>query len=118
SWDEIVRMVADAVSRAKPGQWIYGRGWHQEKWSARPAPNVEGFPTHASLDKVSPDNPVALVHASGHAAFVNGNALALCVIRRASESPAGGEILRDQNADATGLLRETAQRLIKRGAGE
>ena len=118
SWDEIVKMVADAVTRAKPGQWIYGRGWHQEKWTSRPAPNVEGFPTHASLDKVSPDNPVALVHASGHAAFVNGKAMELSGIRRPTESPAGGEILRDQNNDATGLLRETAQRLIKRGAGE
>jgi predicted amidohydrolase YtcJ len=118
SWDEIVKMVADAVTRAKPGQWIYGRGWHQEKWTSRPAPNVEGFPTHASLDKVSPNNPVALVHASGHAAFVNGKAMELSGIRRPTESPAGGEILRDQNGDATGLLRETAQRLIKRGAGE
>ena len=118
SWDEIVRMVADAVTRAKPGQWIYGRGWHQEKWSSRPAPNVEGFPTHESLDKVSPNNPVALVHASGHAAFVNGKAMELSGIRRPTESPAGGEILRDKNGDATGLLRETAARLIKRGAGE
>ena len=33
SWDKIVAMVAEAVSRAKPGQWIYGRGWHQEKWT-------------------------------------------------------------------------------------
>src|SRR5262245_31597505 len=119
SWDEIVRMVADAVSRAKPGQWIYGRGWHQEKWTSRPAPNVEGFPTHASLDKVSPNNPVALVHASGHAAFVNAKAMELSGITRTKESPAGGEILRDKNTgDATGLLRETAQRLIRRGTGE
>ena len=117
SWDKIVAMVAEAVSRAKPGEWIYGRGWHQEKWNARPSPNVEGFPTHASLDKVSPNNPVALVHASGHAAFVNGKAMELSGIRRPTESPAGGEILRDANGDATGLLRETAQRLIKRGAG-
>jgi predicted amidohydrolase YtcJ len=119
SWDEIVRMVADAVTRAKPGQWIYGRGWHQEKWTSRPNPNVEGFPTHASLDTVSPNNPVALVHASGHAAFVNAKAMELSGITRSKESPAGGEILRDKNTgDATGLLRETAQRLIKRGAGE
>jgi predicted amidohydrolase YtcJ len=87
SWDEIVRMVADAVTRAKPGQWIYGRGWHQEKWTSRPAPNVEGFPTHASLDKVSPDNPVLLVHASGHAAFVNGKAMELSGIRRPTREP-------------------------------
>src|SRR6188472_4295169 len=72
SWDKIVMMVAEAVSRAKPGEWIYGRGWHQEKWTSRPTVNVEGFPTHASLDKVSPNNPVVLVHASGHAAFANG----------------------------------------------
>src|SRR3954467_1778653 len=118
SWDDIVRMVAEAVTHAKPGQWIYGRGWHQEKWTSRPLPNVEGFPTHASLDKVSPNNPVELVHASGHAAFVNGKAMELSGIRRPTESPAGGEILRDANGDATGLLRETAQRLVKRGAGE
>jgi hypothetical protein len=118
SWDKIVAMVAEAVSRAKPGQWIYGRGWHQEKWTSRPEPNVEGFPTHLSLDKVSPNNPVALVHASGHAAFVNAKAMELSDIRRPTESPAGGEILRDKNGDATGLLRETAQRKIKRGAGE
>ena len=118
SWDEVVRMVAEAVSRAKPGQWIYGRGWHQEKWTSTPSPSVEGFPTHASLDKVSPNNPVALVHASGHAAFVNAKAMELSNIRRPTESPAGGEILRDASGDATGMLRETAQRLIKRGVGE
>jgi predicted amidohydrolase YtcJ len=117
SWDRIVAMVAEAVSRARPGEWIYGRGWHQEKWTSRPAVNVEGFPTHASLDKVSPNNPVLLVHASGHAAFANGKAMELSGIRRPTESPAGGEILRDANGDATGLLRERAQGLIKRGAG-
>lgn len=118
SWDKIIAMVAEAVSQAKPGQWIYGRGWHQEKWTSRPEPNVEGFPTHASLDSVSPNNPVVLVHASGHAAFANAKAMELSGITRSTESPAGGEILRDRNGDATGLLRERAQGLIKRGAGE
>jgi len=113
SWDDIVAMVADAVRKAGPGEWIYGRGWHQEKWTARPQPNVEGFPTHASLDKVSPDNPVVLEHASGHASFVNAKAMAASGIRRSTESPAGGDVLRDSSGDATGLLRETAQRLVK-----
>ena len=118
SWDKIVAMVAEAATRAKPGEWIYGRGWHQEKWTSKPDPNVEGFPTHASLDKVSPNNPVLLVHASGHAAFANAKAMELSGVKRSTESPAGGEILRDKNGDATGLMRERAQGLIKRGAGE
>jgi predicted amidohydrolase YtcJ len=113
SWDDIVAMVADAAKQAKPGEWIYGRGWHQEKWTSRPEPNVEGFPTHASLDKVSPDNPVVLEHASGHASFVNAQAMELSGIKRSTESPAGGDVLRDSTGDATGLLRETAQRLVK-----
>jgi len=33
SWDQIVTMVAQAVEKAKPGQWVIGRRWHQEKWS-------------------------------------------------------------------------------------
>ena len=59
----------------KPGEWIRGRGWHQEKWDAPPSPAVEGFPTHEALSRVSPANPVFLTHASGHASFVNAKAL-------------------------------------------
>ena len=69
-------MVAAAAREAKPGEWIQGRGWHQEKWTAPPQPNVEGFPLEASLSRVSPRNPVLLTHASGHAAFANAKALA------------------------------------------
>lgn len=117
SWDEIVHMVALAVEKAKPGQWIIGRGWHQEKWTSTPQPNVEGFPTHASLDKVSPNNPVILTHASGHASFANAKAMQLSNITAATANPSGGEILKDAKGQPTGLLRETASRLIRRGAG-
>ncbi len=85
TWDEIVAMVENAAKSAKPGQWIYGRGWHQEKWTAPPAPNVEGFPTEASLSKVSPNNPVLLTHASGHASFANALAMKLSGITRDHE---------------------------------
>jgi predicted amidohydrolase YtcJ len=118
TWDDIVALVGEAAKRAKPGQWIYGRGWHQEKWTTSPTPNVEGFPTHVSLSKVSPLNPVVLTHASGHASFVNAKAMDLSGITRATKNPEGGEILRDPKGEATGLLRETASRLIKRGTGE
>jgi len=117
SWDEIVHMVALAAEKAKPGEWIIGRGWHQEKWSSTPQPSVEGFPTHASLDKVSPNNPVILTHASGHASFANAKAMELSSITATTANPAGGEILKDAKGQPTGLLRETASGLIRRGAG-
>jgi hypothetical protein len=118
TWDDILAMVETAAKSAKPGQWIYGRGWHQEKWKTPPSPSVEGFPTEASLSHVSPANPVMLTHASGHASFVNALAMKLSGVSRTTKSPEGGEILTDAKGNPTGLLRETASRLIKRGAGE
>lgn len=118
SWDQVVQIVAQAVEKAKPGQWIVGRGWHQEKWTVAPRPGVEGFPTHQSLDAVSPNNPVVLGHASGHASFVNRRAMELSAITRTTPNPSGGEILKDTNGNPTGLLRETASGLVRRGAGE
>ena len=118
TWDDILAMVENAAKTAKPGQWIYGRGWHQEKWTAPPTPNVEGFPTEASLSRVSPNNPVLLTHASGHASFANALAMKLSGISATTRSPEGGEILKDAKGNPTGLLRETAARLIKPGLGE
>ncbi len=118
SWDQVVEAVAQAVAKARPGQWIVGRGWHQEKWTAVPRPQVEGFPTHASLDSVSPQNPVVLTHASGHASFVNAKAMKLSSITGNTPNPNGGEIVKDAKGNPTGLLRETASGLVRRGAGE
>jgi predicted amidohydrolase YtcJ len=112
TWDEIVALVADAARQAKPGGWILGRGWHQEKWDTPPQPSVEGNPVHASLSAASPDNPVHLTHASGHASFANARAMALAGITRSTPDPDGGEIVRDARGEATGLLRETAQGLV------
>jgi predicted amidohydrolase YtcJ len=118
TWDEIVAMVEQAAKKAKPGEWIYGRGWHQEKWTVKPSPNVEGFPTHESLSRVSPNNPVLLTHASGHASFANAKAMELSGVTGATPNPSGGDFLKDEKGSPTGLFRETASRLIKRGAGE
>jgi predicted amidohydrolase YtcJ len=114
TWDDIVAQVARAAQRAKPGEWIVGRGWHQSKWDKAPEPNVEGFPLHASLDKVSPDNPVLLTHASGHAVFANSRAMEAAGLTRDTPNPAGGEILKDPHGNPTGLLRETAQSIVNR----
>ncbi len=112
NWDEIVSMVATAVDKAQPGEWIFGRGWHQDKWDSVPSNAVDGVPLNDSLNEVSPDNPVVLGHASGHAAFANDAALAAGDVGADTADPPGGTIVRTSDGKATGLLRETAQRLL------
>ncbi len=114
SWDDIVAMVREAASAAEPGEWIVGRGWHQEKWTPPPAVTVDGVPLHTELSAVSPDNPVFLTHASGHAAFVNAKAMELAGITRATRDPEGGTIVKDAVGTPTGLLRENADALVSR----
>lgn len=114
TWNEIVAMVGAAAHEAKPGDWIVGRGWHQAKWDKIPNPNVEGFPVHDALSKVSPNNPVLLTHASGHATFVNEAAMKAAGITRDTPNPAGGAILKDQKGNPTGLLQERASGLVSR----
>ena len=112
NYDEIVAMVKDAVSKAKPGEWILGRGWHQEKWDRMPLPNVEGLPTHYALSEISPDNPVMLIHASGHAIMANAKAMELAGVTRETLNPEGGEIVRNASGDLIGIFRENAETLI------
>ncbi len=114
NWDQIVAMVAAAAREAKPGTWIIGRGWHQAKWDPPPSPNVQGFPLHDALSKVSPNNPVWLTHASGHAGFANAEAMRLAGVDKNTPNPSGGEILKDAQGNPTGLFNEQAQGLIGR----
>jgi len=113
NWDEVIIKVEEAVEKAEPGEWILGRGWHQEKWDAVPAPEVQGYPVHDALSAISPKNPVYLDHASGHAVFANAKALQLCGIDRNTPDPDGGIIVRDNRGRATGVLLENAENFIE-----
>lgn len=120
SYEELVEKVKEAVAKAQPGQWIVGRGWHQDKWDSKPAKMVKGFQTHELLSAVSPDNPVYLSHASGHAGFANAKAMQLAGVNQLSieqltaELNDGGEIIRDKLGNPTGIFNERAQTLIRK----
>ncbi|MEM7417138.1 MAG: amidohydrolase [Gemmatimonadota bacterium] len=112
SWDDIVAMVAEAVGEAEEGQLITGRGWHQEKWTPRPEPNADGMPFHDAVSAVSPNNPVVLTHASGHATFANAAAMELAGVDASTADPTGGELVRSPDGRLTGVFRETASGLL------
>ena len=114
NWDEVITIVAKAADTTKPGEWIIGRGWHQEKFNPKPMPNVNGYPVHNELSRASPHNPVMLIHASGHAVFANAKAMQVAGINRNTPDPIGGTIERDSLGNAIGVFEENAENLIRK----
>lgn len=120
SYQEIIDAVAEKVKTVEPGEWILGRGWHQSKWTVMPNQMVNGFQTHDLLSEVSPDNPVYLSHASGHAGFANAKAMEIAGLQVLSKEGIdkfkveGGEVMRDNFGRPTGIFNERAQTLIRK----
>ena len=108
SEEEIARRVGERAASRPRGEWITGRNWDQNLWPGR------RFPGKASLDRAAPDHPVALVRIDGHATWANSAALAAGGIDRHTPAPSGGIVVRDEHGEATGLLIDTAQRLLQR----
>lgn len=97
------------LAAAGPKKWVVGRGWIETHW----APAT--FPTARDLDDLSPDNPVVLRRADGHALVANSVALRLARIGRSTPNPPGGEILRyPDSGEATGMLIDEAMSLVDR----
>lgn len=86
--------------------WILGRGWNQELW------NDTRFPTAKDLDKVVNDRPVVLSRVDSHAIWVNSKALELAGITAATQAPDGGEIIKDEFGNPTGIFVDKAESLI------
>ena len=112
SYQDLIDMVSDAVENSKPGEWILGRGWHQSKWNDDKNDFVKGFQTHERLSEISPNNPVWLKHASGHAGFANQKAMDIAGVNKETEFGFGGEIIKDLSKKPTGVFNERAQGLI------
>ena len=118
NWDEIISMIQEKVRKTGRGEWIVGSGWHQEKWNKTVSPEIEGYPTDDLLNKVSPDNPVVLIHASGHALFANAKARELAGVTVDTKDPEGGRILRDPSGRPEGVFFDAAQQLIEKAHEE
>jgi predicted amidohydrolase YtcJ len=101
---ECLQRVKGRVQKAKPGEWILGHGWNQNVW--------EAWPAASELDDIAPHNPVYLTAKSLHASWANTKALQLAQITSQTSDPQNGQIQRDGNGNATGVLLETAMELV------
>ena len=104
---EARRRVRAFAKQVAAGAWITGQGWAQDMWAERSFPNKE------DLDAVAPLNPVYLSAKSGHAAWVNSAALRYAGITDETPDPEGGQIMRDAQGAASGILLETAMDLVE-----
>jgi predicted amidohydrolase YtcJ len=103
---DIVELVRKRAAMLKPGEWIRGAGWDEAKFVER------RYITAADLDTVAPNNPVWLQHTTGHYGVANSYALRLAKITAETKDPEAGIIVRDAQARATGVLKETAMDLV------
>ena len=103
---ECLDRVEQKAQGSKPGEWILGHGWNQNKWQ-------EGFGNAGLLDHAAPRNPVYLTAKSLHAGWANSYALDLSGINSISNDPENGCIARDSNGEPNGILLESAMEIVQ-----
>lgn len=96
-----------ACNKATPGTgWLFGSGWNL---SLFPQAN----PNKSLLDAISTERPIFLGGADGHSSWANSTALTAAGIERETPNPKNGIIERDAKGEASGVLRETAQDIVR-----
>lgn len=103
---EALKRISDFADAHPDHKWILGRGWSQDLWK-------DGeFPTASDLDAITGNRPAYFSAKSGHAGWLNSEALRLANIMADTSDPEGGFILRDENGLPTGTLLETAMEAV------
>jgi len=96
-----------AVAKARPGKWILGGSWDEQRLGG-------ALPTHAWIDDVTPDTPVAVPRTDLHLYLLNTVAMKLAGITRDTPDPPGGVIVRDAKGEPTGVIKDNAKALVER----
>ena len=103
---QMIDIIKTGATKFAADAWIEGRGWDQNDWE------IQEYPTRQMLDAIIPDRPVFLRRVDGHAAWANSEALRRANITAATPDPEGGEIIRDENGEPTGILIDNAVDLV------
>jgi predicted amidohydrolase YtcJ len=106
--DDVLARIRAQVAKAKPGEWVRGRGWDEGKLAER------RYITAADLDTVAPNNPVWLMHTTGHYGVANSYALKMAEVTKTTKDPPAGTIDRDAQDNPTGVMKEAAMALVSR----
>ncbi|MEW6320841.1 MAG: amidohydrolase [Acidobacteriota bacterium] len=108
SIEDVAREVRAQAAKLPAGAWIEGRGWDEGKLAER------RLITARDLDRAAGDHPVYLTQTTGHYGVANSVALTLAGITRDTPDPPNGTIDRYPDGTPTGVLKESAQGLVRR----
>jgi predicted amidohydrolase YtcJ len=104
---ELAQRLLDYARKTPRDRWILGGEWDHEQWPNAP------LPTKELIDAATSGHPVAVNRLDGHMLLANSLALKFSGVTRKTPAPPGGEIVRDNHGQPTGIFKDTAQDLIK-----
>jgi len=106
NFEEMVKLIAKKAEKMRPGEWIIGGGWNQERWPGKQ------LPIHDAVSAVTPNNPLFLYRQGGNSAFVNAKALEIAGITKDTPDPFGGKIYRKPNGEPSGFLTNMGNNMV------
>lgn len=106
-----ISRIADFAKTLEPGSWITGGDWDHENWGGE-------LPTRDWIDSVTQNYPVWINRMDGHMALANSAALTAAKIGKEVEDMTGGEVVRDESGELSGIFKDNAMRLVERAVPE
>jgi predicted amidohydrolase YtcJ len=107
SLPEMQQRIAASAKNAAPGEWLVGGGWDQTLWADAK------LPTRQDIDAVTGTHPAVFIRVDGHISVANSAALKIGGVTPQTQAPEGGKIDHEADGQPTGILRETARRLVE-----
>lgn len=105
--DEFIRRIKAHAATLPSGAWMLEGNWDNQNWGGE-------LPRKEWIDSVTPNTPVFIQRGDGHSNLANSAALRAAGITRDTRDVPGGEIVRDERGEPTGVLRDNATSLVAR----
>nr|XP_043619515.1 protein LONG AFTER FAR-RED 3 isoform X2 [Erigeron canadensis] len=102
---DFILKVKEAVENMKEGSWLLGGGWNNDFWGGE-------LPSASWIDDITPHHPVWLTRMDGHMGFANSLAMKIAGVTSSMEDPDGGTISRNADGEPTGLMIDSAMKVI------
>ena len=104
--EEFVKRISKRAASVPEGEWILGGDWDDQQW------NPPTLPTREWINSATSKHPVFLNRYDGHMALANSLALKMAGVTAKTPDPPGGTIVKDQQGNPTGVLKEAAMSYV------